>query len=279
MSAPVSREQNINCKWLFCAAIFALILSVAMPLRAQPATSLGSAQKDGQPPLEELHIHAETIAEILQTASDRVEQLAASEADMPMLLNAIRQEISLSRRWNGHLTTILAEVAEARRALGEREREAAREIARMTAVAEEARLELIELKKALTGQPAEAARHQKDGSDSGPGENGRPDAAGQATGQGAILDPMTAGAIGSLHDLDEARASLAFMAEAQASAFDNVDTVRTKIIDALQMLAAAQGDLKLDPHKAGERLSSEDITAWAASIATKIGRPVGDDTD
>ena len=47
-------------------------------------------------------------------------------------------------------------MTEARRALNTREREAAKEITRLTAAAEEARLELIALKKVLKERPGEA---------------------------------------------------------------------------------------------------------------------------
>ena len=214
--------------------------------------------------MEELRQHAATIDDILRKASERVERLAATEGVEPRLVQAIRQELSLSRRWNRHLETILLDVAEARRVLGEREREAAREIARMTAVAEEARLELIELKKVLDRRPQAAEQGASKRSDGGLDQGlGR-----RLASSDAAIDP----AAGVSRETDVTRAMLASMQEAQKSVAKDVDAVRAKIIDALQTLASVRGDLPVGEGGVDAELSSEDITGWAASVATRLGR-------
>lgn len=203
--------------------------------------------------LEELRLHAATIDDILAVASERVDSFAADGEARPALLDAIRQELSLSRRWNNHLSSILLEVAEARRALGRREREAAREIAEMTAVAEEARLELLALKDVLDRGPAKPAAALDKRTDRGTGQGpGNP-----------------------AHDLVDARDRLAAVQAAEKSAIGDVDDVRSKIIDALQTLATMNEDLALQRGNAGEALTSKDITGWAASTAARLRKTGG----
>ncbi|MEZ5932477.1 MAG: hypothetical protein R3F54_11070 [Alphaproteobacteria bacterium] len=275
MPASDSFDRIINYKFILPLAAIALLSSLPLPGQAQPAVSVLPEDKISPPTLEELHAHAETIADILETASERVERLAESDEATPDLLAAIRQELSLSRRWNQHLTGILQDVAEERRALGEREREAAREIARMTAAAEEARLELIALEKVLKGQPKEAEEGKKGWTDSRTDRGAASDLGDRVAAHGPIADLAIEHGSGLPHDLDRARSVLASMDAAQTSVLQNVDTVRSKIIEALQTLAA-QGDRPLHLPAAGGDLSSEDITAWAASIATKTGQaPAG----
>jgi hypothetical protein len=271
-----SRDLFFNHKFVLCAALLAFLSSTAASGQAQPAVPVTPTAEGGRPTLEDLHGHAETIAEILDTASARVESLAASGAQAPDLLGAIRQELMLSRRWNRHLTSILQDVAEARRALGERERDAAREILRMTAAAEEAQRELIALKKVLTGEPAATAEGGEGWSDSRSYGEVPDDLGGRVAANVTIVEPPMRSDAGLPSDLVEARLALLSMEQAQSAVIRNVDTVRGKIIEALQTLAAVQGDSTLDLPRTGGELSSEGITAWAASIATKGGaRPAG----
>ncbi|MGI9500501.1 MAG: hypothetical protein ACR2P3_10705 [Geminicoccaceae bacterium] len=225
----------------------------------------------GKPTMKELQAHAATIGEILEIASERVDRLAA-DAGTPALVDAIRQELSLSRRWNQHLGTILLDVAEARRALGEREREAAKEITRMTAAAEEARLELLALKKMLKRHPDKAVQNLEERSDDMRGGGARTGAGSQTASSKPAVDASVEAFREPRDDLRDMRAALASVQEAQKSAARDVDAVRIKIMDALQTLATVRGDLPLKLHPAGADLSSEDITAWAASMATRLHR-------
>ncbi len=268
MSALGSLERGINHRCALFGVLLASLLNLPADIHAEPAEPEVSVDEHSEQTIEELHEHAETIAVILETASERVEELSASDAETPMLLEAIRQEISLSRRWNRHLGTILREVTEARRALGEREREAAREIARMTAVAEEARLELNALRNVLEGA---GTTPEDSWSDSGLGLD--PSAAKQR--QAASAPPATPKAGQQADDaslfasLQDTRLELAFMQEAQASALRDVDTVRAKIFEALQTLAIARTDREFQRNLGGD-LTDEDITSWAASMAAKL---------
>ena len=65
---------------------------------------------------------------------------------------------------------------------------------------------------------------------------------------------------------------LASVQAAEKSLVRDVDAVRGKIIEALQTLVAARGDLPMGMRDAGPALSSEDITGWAASMATRLNR-------
>ena len=72
----------------------------------------------------------------------------------------------------------------------------------------------------------------------------------------------------------ETRAMLASVQAAEKSLVRDVDAVRAKIIEALQTLATVSGDLPTRLRGTGTdaALSSEDVTAWAASMATKLNR-------
>ncbi|MEM9625301.1 MAG: hypothetical protein AAGA21_03645, partial [Pseudomonadota bacterium] len=65
-------------------------------------------------------------------------------------------------------------------------------------------------------------------------------------------------------------AMLASVQAAEANLVRDVDAVRGKIIEALRTLADVRGDLPVG-HAEGT-LSSEDITGWAASTATRLDR-------
>jgi chromosome segregation ATPase len=256
--------RNINHKLLQSLALSSFAWGFAVFGLA--GTAVSEDREDHQrPALEELKDHAATIDDILSEASRRVDQLAGSNGEPTALVDAIRQELSLSRRWNKHLATILLDVAEARRDLSRRERQAAQEIARMTAVAEEARLELIELKKVLDDRPEETA----------PSPNLAPNSPNTQSDRSASERQMNAVAqslAGPGADIDDARLKLDSMQEAQQLAIDDVEAVRSKIIEALQTLGDLHGHpviLKRNEH--GD-LTSGDITAWAVSTATRMQR-------
>ena len=135
----------------------------------------------------------------------------------------------------------------------------------MTVLAEEARLELVALKEALKRQPAKAVQNLEERSD---GALSRPTA-----------DAVTESLAGPHGDIQDARAMLSSMQDAQKSAVRDVDAVRAKIMEALQTLATVRGDLPTREQGAGAGLSSEDITAWAASMATRLGGPPRTDVD
>ncbi|MDH3664196.1 MAG: hypothetical protein OEU92_29980 [Alphaproteobacteria bacterium] len=283
MSAVGKLDRIFNYKFIFYGALAAFALNFATLGYAEPTASDVPLAFEGMvdaPTIEELRAHAATITEILETASERVELLAAADADAPALVDAIKQELSLSRRWNRHLGTILLDVAEARRALGEREREAAKEIARMTAMAEEARLELLALKNVLTQDPDEAAQ-SREGWPEGRLDGKPPVNIGrqlahtgrQLASSRPIAETMIEDIAGPEADLEDARTALASMREAQKSASSDVDAVRAKIIEALETLADMRGDLPTGEPAAGADLSSKDLTGWAASMATRLNRP------
>lgn len=279
MSAVGTFDQFFIQKYIFRSALGALALCCASlgvtQAQAEPTASeaaLALAADGGGMSMEELRQHAATIDDILETASERVERLAAAEDVEPRLVEAIRQELSLSRRWNRHLEKILLDVAKARRVLGKREREAAKEIVRMTAVAEEARLELIELKRVLKRHPAEEEQNLEKRSEGSLDNDARAGFGDQMASSRAIIDAAVKGAAGPQGDVLEARAMLASMQDAQKSAARDVDAVRAKIIDALQTLASVRGDLPVGARGVGADLSSEDITGWAASVATRLNR-------
>ena len=239
------------------------------PALAKPALRLDAKN----PTIDEMRAHATTIAGILELASERVERLAEEETGATALIDAIRHELTLSRQWNRHLGTILLDVAEARRALGKREREAAQEIARMTAIAEEARLELLALRNVLQGSRGEAQRSQKSWSE-GRLDGEAPFGTGkQVASSKPIADAVIEAIAGPKSDLADARATLKSVQKAQQSAISDVDAVRAKIIGALETLARARGgDLALGKRGDDADLSSEDITSWAASTATRLSR-------
>lgn len=250
--------------------VVAFSLTFAAPGHAEPPASLVPepwvfSAGEGEPPvtLEELRLHATTITEILEIASERVERLA-NEDQAPDLVAAIRQELNLTRRWNQHLATILMEVAEARRDLGARERKAAAEIAELTAMAEEARLELVALKRALrTERTQESSRPVQ------PSEHLQRQGSLLPNASGVDLGALARDLAGPHGDLDDARATLVHMQQAQREAAGDAAAVRTKIIDALHSLAAVGGDQIFKREVRGE-LSSEDVTAWAASMASRL---------
>jgi len=268
MSASASFGRDINHKCIMIGVSMALLLILPTASYAESTSSEIKADSRGERTIEELHEHAETIAVILETASERVEQLSASNAETPMVLEAIRQEISLSRRWNRHLGTILREVTEARRALGQREREAAKEIARMTAAAEEARLELDALRSVLQRPEKTSGEEWSDSRlDSDellPAQTQSDTKLSSRRPAGLQVDD------GELHDsLQDTRLELAYMHEAQTSALRDVESVRAKIFEALQTLAVARTDIKIERQHDGD-LTKEDITSWAASTAAKL---------
>lgn len=260
-----------NRPTLFLGSTIVLSMALALPGHAEPGESLSAepwvfsvGEDQTSITLDELRLHASTIGDILDIASERVERLAVQE-QAPDLVAAIRHELSLSRRWNQHLASILLEVAEARRELGVRERQAAAEIAQLTAVAEKARLELVALKKALSSEEPDNS-YDPEQQSSLPAR-GVSDAV--SGGRGAGIDAVTEGLAGPYGDLDDAQATLTFMYEAQEAAVGDVEVVRAKIIDALHTVAAVRGDQSVD-HEFSGSLSSEDITAWAASMASKL---------
>ncbi|MEM7045835.1 MAG: hypothetical protein AAF543_23745, partial [Pseudomonadota bacterium] len=243
MSVADGGDRFFCTRLLRAGAVVALLLSSASQGEAEPANSPSSSDMptalDGSQTMEELRVHASTIADILAEASKRVDELAADDAASSALMDAIRQELALSRRWNHHLGTILDDVTEARRALGAREREAAKEITRLTVAAEEARLELVALKRVLSGPPIESEQHDKAWS-----EGRLDDEVFSSLGRQSALRPPAArveakgdSEFGDRWDrsaLRDARATLLIMQESQKSAVRDVDAVRAKIIEALQ---------------------------------------------
>lgn len=284
MSAAGGFAWNFNYKYIVFSTLVALTLTVAPSGRAEPAafsepsTVPSVLGGDGSiPTMDELRVHAATITDILETASERVELLATTGADTPALVDAIRQELSLSRRWNRHLGTILLDVAEARRALNTREREAAKEITRLTAAAEEARLELIALEKVLKDRPEEAMQTRETWSDGRlNGKEVELEIDSQMASDLSIRDDQPGGLAGfGTGSIQETRAMLASVQAAEKSLVRDVDAVRAKIIEALQTLATVRGDLPTRVRDTDAALSSVDITAWAASMATRLNLRAG----
>lgn len=283
MSAAGGFALVCNYKYIIYSGLAAFTLISAASGQAEPTptpsqepptmrTSLG--ENAGGRTIGELRSHAATISEILETASERVELLAATDADAPELFEAIKHELSLSRQWNGHLETILDDVAEARLALSQREREAAKEITHLTALAEEARLELVELKKVLKESPDEAVQSQDTWSEGRLSEQeAELGTRSQTASNLSISDHLSEGPdsfnIGAIKD---DRAMLDSIEAVEASLVSDVDAVRTKIIEALEILATVRGDLPARTHNSGAALSSEDITGWAASMATRLNK-------
>lgn len=272
MSDVGKRGWIVNPGYILSCALSAFLLCNASPGKAETAIPSIGAGEAKSFSMEELRAHAATIEDILVSASAKVELLAASKAEAPAFVDAIKQEISLSRRWNRHLESILVEVAEARRELGERERQAAKDIARMTAVAEEARLELMALKDILEGYPERkhpSLDEKGQDQDPAPVSIGTDD---KRTSNRSSMDDITRAIAGPTGDLHDARKKLASMKAAQTSAFEGVHAVRGKIIAALETLAAGRNQALIDAPVAGEPLSSKDITSWAASMATKLNQ-------
>lgn len=224
--------------------------------------------------IDQLKRQARKIGELLDHASKRVDRLARDSDGRPdgtALYRAVRQELDLSRQWNRHLSSILLEVAETRRELHIRERRAAAEIKAFSLVAEEARLELVALKKALEQDGKRAVDTLEDGS-----------AADGLTPQDtkALPAPDLQGMNGDANDpqerIDQARRVLESMDEAQALAAHDLDMVRSKLLEALKTLdlphrnhrPAKPSDSSLEDSS----LSSQEIMAWAASIAGKLHR-------
>lgn len=272
MSVANTPGRFFNHRYILAGLLTALLLIKSVPAFAEQPVSEAEPPSSADPTIEELHEHSETIAVILETASQRVDELSISNAETPLVLEAIRQEISLSRRWNEHLGTILHDVAEARRALGERERAAAKEIVRMAAAAEEARLELIALRSVLEGVSARPGAVEEEGS-KGKLRDGLRDTDEKRIPldlslPDAIVEDVTDnGRISELHD---ARLGLVSMQNAQNAALRDVESVRGKIMEALQTLATARGDTEFEQPLIDDKLTSDDITAWAASMATRL---------
>lgn len=290
MSAVGRSVRSIGCSLWFRSLLAVLALTVTSLAHADtvapkaPSSDVDAspeseqlsapARHDGKPTMDELREHASTITNILDLASERVERLAAADAGTPALVEAIRQELSLTRRWNSHLSTILLDVAEARRALGERERLAAKEVARMTAVAEEARRELVALKEVLK-------RPSDDSAQRAPGKGSHRLEGRTLVGLAdpSLTDIGVGGHARSDGDLQAVRTTLASVQHAEKLAKRDVDAVRAKIIEVLQTLATRHG---FQPTGEGGDglLSSADITAWAASMAVRLSRPdLPDQTD
>jgi hypothetical protein len=248
--------------------------------RAQQATTSSPtaatlADWDGKSAvtLDELRLHALEIGNLLDRASARVDRLAdeaSGQTESGALLGAIRHELDLSRQWNRHVTSILLEVAEARRALGVRERKAAAEIFELTSIAEEARLELIALWEALRpGMPAPFGE---------PGLLGPKPGTSQPSAPGHGKSGIGMKAAGTLEAPDqaagEASRALDEINAIEKNAAGDIEAVRAKIMDALRTLAPhrkapVNSDVMEDSRIDGA-LSSKEITAWAASIASKL---------
>lgn len=223
------------------------------------------------PSLDELRLHAMKIGELLDHASARVDRLADEAGDKTVtvpLVSAIRQELDLSRQWNRHLSSILLEVAEARRTLGIRERKVAAEIFELTTIAEEARLELVTLWESLKPDAANLVEIEAEQPAIKPGAD-------QDVGLSVYeADAVVKELAGPRATIMDAKRTLDEMSAAQKAAAGDIEAVRAKIIDALQTLAPHREEpLKAKipaDHKDESSISSREITAWAASIVTKL---------
>lgn len=264
MAAGATGDLYFNHKLFIGFCVYTAILGFAVLGQARSALS------DDQPALEELKEHAATIDDILNEASRRVDQLVGEATTPAEFVNAIRQELTLSRRWNRQLTTILLEVAKARQELARREREAAVEIKRMTAIAEEARLELVALKDILEGQPEDSSPKPDKRSDQQ--SPGKP-SADFAT----IVNPIHEGIVLELAlpgaDLRDMRDRLQSMQAAQESAIDDVDAVRSKLIKALRTIGNVGEQPVMVEGIGYGGLTSTGITAWAASMSARLQEP------
>ncbi|MGI9492249.1 MAG: SH3 domain-containing protein [Geminicoccaceae bacterium] len=247
--------------------------------RAQQATTspptAALADWDGETALttDALRLHALEIGDLLEQASARVDRLAGETSDRAeggKLLDAIREELDLSRQWNHHLMSILLEVAEARRALDVRERTMAAEIFELTSIAEEARLELIALWQSL--RPGTPIPFDEPGlpGDAKP-KTSRPSAPEHEKHR---LDTAAEALRRSGRSSSNASRVLDEINPVQESAAGNTEAVRTGIIDALGTVALHHRDLiesdVLEGGRIDDGLSSKEITAWAASIASKM---------
>jgi len=268
MAGKAGSNQFFNHKSISKSLFGAFIVGSAFLVLTPSALSETSdLSPNDRPALDELKDHASTIDEILSEASRRVDQLASEGKAPAALIDAIRQELSLSRRWNQHLATILLDVAEAKQELGRREREAALEIARMTAVAEEARLELVALKEVLGRRSESVAPDPEERSDHSPVGPSFIDLA--SIGEPS-LETLRSGLLGPGVDLRDARETLAAVEAAQETAAHDVDAVRSKIIEALQTLGEMSGHHVTVGGTEDGNLTSKDITGWAASMTTKL---------
>ena len=223
MSAAASAGRRNRSMFLVVSASAALtIAAFSMPGQAEQASVADEVIWDSksETTIEELTRHAREIGDLLDGASARVEGLveeAEGNPEAEALAGAVRQELVLSRQWNRHLTSILLEVAETRRALELREQQAADEIFELTAAAEEARHELMALWKVL--QPETKA------SVSSPERLPalKPD---------DLVDELA----GPGASIEDARETLDRMGDMQVEAAGDIEAVRSKIIDALHTL-------------------------------------------
>ena len=253
-----------------------------------PAAALADWDGKSAVTIDALRLHALEIGGLLDQASARVDQLAGEASDPTAsgeLLGAIREELNLSRQWNRHLTSILLEVAEARHALGVRERMMAAEIFELTSVAEEARLELIALWQSL--RPGVPIPFDEPGLIVDPEpKTSRPSAPEH---EKRRLDTAAERLKRSDQPFSGASRVLEEMDVVQASTVDDIEAVRTGIIDALRTVALHRQDPiesdVLKDSRSDDGLSSKEITAWAASIASKMHHegyqdfePAGDQT-
>jgi hypothetical protein len=285
MSAAGAAVRSCG-RWGLGLGVAAALLALAQGAQAQPApetapvaSSLADWDGKSEVTLDELKRHAVKVGELLDHASARVDRLADDGADQAAgqaLVGAIRQELDLSRQWNRHLTTILLEVAEARRDLDARERRAAAEIAELTAVAERARLELIALKESLSPEGEGSANQPRRLPEPRPGADQH---SGLGSGHGA--QAVATALVGPEAMIKDARQALTDMEAAQMTAAADIEAVRTKIIEALHTLAphrqapfTIEEDSRID-----DSLSSKAITAWAASIASKLHHEGFEDID
>ncbi len=247
----------------------ALSLLISLPAQARPESWTPPelpdlSVLDQSPPadVETLGHIAAMVGDILDAASRRVDHLATRDRT-PDLAAALRNELDLSRRWNRHLTAMLNQIVEARRDLDAQQRRVMADIAQFTALVEGANQELVTLGKALdlpAYPPLGAVRSKPHDADGRRSAHER---------TGADIDAVTRGLAGPGAHISDARATLADMREAQKSATRDAAVVRTKIIEALHRLASFQSDPSIEDEALGD-MSSEDITAWAASIAGKL---------
>ena len=266
------------CSLVASAALFAVMTSsgYAEPGAGSPTTGLALENWDGKSAvtIEELKSHTMKIGELLDHASSRVDSLAdqaVDGTDGDKLVAAIRQELNLSRKWNRHLTSILIEVTEARRNLGIRERKAVAEINELTSIAEQARRELVALKKSLVPK---SPLPSEDGLDSDPAEASGTDQQSSLKAGPRRNDLVTEELAGPDATIEDARRTLDKMAAAQKIAAGDIEVIRAKIIDALHVLAPHRAkppkvETPKEP-RTESNLTSEEITAWAASIAGKL---------
>jgi hypothetical protein len=138
----------------------------------------------------------------------------------------------------------------------------------MTAMAEEARLELNALRSVLEGKKTTTSDGWSDSRLDLP-----PHAAERSEATSTLPKPARerpqAHDTSLLNTLQDTRLELAFMQQAQTTALRDVESVRAKIFEALQTLAVARADGEFQDHHVGD-LTNDDITSWAASMAAKL---------